>query len=224
MKNLIIIATGAVAAEITSYIEDTDTGITNDIRIKGYLEYDYNIEKYYNHYHYSKPVLGDIETYIPQENDLFLLGVSNINFREKVIQTMKAKDAKFFTLIHSTSIVARTAKIGEGCVISPFCIIGPNASVGNFNHLTSYSFVSHDSIIGNNNVFSSAGVCGHVKVGDNNSFYIKSVVIPEICVGDNCTIQAGMVVDKNVPDNSVIFHRFKEKVLAVPQESLSNNR
>jgi len=224
MKNVIIIATGAVAAEITSYIEDTDMGIKDGLCIKGYLEYEYNIEKYYNNYHYLKPILGDIDSYYPQEDDYFILGVSNIPFREKVIETMKSKNAKFCTIIHPSSIIAKTAKIGEGCFISPFCTIGPNASIGNFNHLTSYSFISHDSEIGNNNVLSSAGLCGHVKIGNNNSFYVRSVVIPEITIGDNCVIQAGMVVDKNVPDNSIIFHRFKEKVIAVPQESLSNNK
>ena len=53
MKNIIIIGSGAVASEITSYLDDI-----NDVQIKGYLEYSYNLEKYYNVYNYKSPVIG----------------------------------------------------------------------------------------------------------------------------------------------------------------------
>ena len=49
-------------------------------------------------------------------------------------------------------------------------------------------------------------VCGYCHIGDNNSFYIKSTVIPSIRIGSGCTIQAGMVVDKDVPDGTIVFY------------------
>ena len=39
MKQIIIIGTGAVAAELTMYLRDIP-----DVVLKGYLEYDYNIK------------------------------------------------------------------------------------------------------------------------------------------------------------------------------------
>ena len=73
MKNIIIVGTGAIASELTMYIKDI-----KDIQLKGYLEYDYNVNKYYNSYHYEMPVLGDVDTYIPIANDFFLIGVSDV--------------------------------------------------------------------------------------------------------------------------------------------------
>lgn len=194
-KNLIIIATGSVAAEITSYIEDSS--LSKILNIKGYLEYDYNIEKYYNRFNFQAPILGDIDSYIPQENDYFVLGVADISFRKKIISTLKAKEAKFYTLIHPNAVIASSAMIGEGCVIAPFVTIGPYVQLGNFNHLTSYSFISHECKVGDNNVFSTAGICGRVEIGDDNMFYIRSTVIPDIKIGNRIVLTAGSVMMRN---------------------------
>ncbi len=213
MKDIIIIGSGAVASEVTMYLNDIE-----DVRIKGYLEYSYNLEKYYKIYNFDKPVIGTIDDYQPEDSDYFVIGVANIGFRAKVIDIMKAKDAKFYTLIHPTAIIAKDALIGEGCVISPFCMIGPRAKIGNFNELTSYSFISHDCIIGDNNSFSTTGVCGRTHIGDNNIFYIRSTVQPDLVIGNNCVVQAGMVVDKDMPDGTTMFYRYKEKVMAIPKQ------
>lgn len=213
MKDIIIIGSGAVASEVTMYLNDIA-----DVCIKGYLEYPSNLEKYYNVYHYDKPVIGTIDDYQPKDNDYFVIGVSNIEFRAKVIETMKGKGAKFYTLIHPTAIIAKDAIIGEGCVISPFCMVGPRAKVGDFNELTSYSFISHDCEVGINNSFSTAGICGRTRIGNNNIFYIRSTVQPDLVIGNNCVIQAGMVVDKDMPDGTTMFYRFKEKIMAIPKQ------
>ena len=44
MKKIVIIGTGAVAAELTSYIEDNNkhTNSESQIELLGYIDYDYN--------------------------------------------------------------------------------------------------------------------------------------------------------------------------------------
>ena len=64
---------------------------------------------------------------------------------------------------------------------------------------------------------SVAGLAGSVKVGSNNYFGLRSTVIPGVEVGNNNVIQAGMIVDKNVKDDTTVFYRFKEKVMAIPK-------
>lgn len=214
MKDIIIIGTGAVAAEWTMYLRDI-----HDVQLKGYLEYSSNIEKYYNQYNYEMPILGDIDSYIPQENDYFLLGISDITFRNVVIDKMQVKGARFITLIHPTALIAEDAIIGVGCTIAPFCMIGPKTVLGDFNQLTAYSAVSHDCVLGRNNTFSSVIVCGHTKIGNNNSFYIRSTVQPNLNIGNNNVIQAGMMVDKNISDDTTVFYRFKEQILAIPKQN-----
>jgi acetyltransferase-like isoleucine patch superfamily enzyme len=215
MKNIIIIGTGAVAAELTSYIEDNNLICSEKINLVGYLEYDYNIELYYKKYELTKPILGNIDDFVPEDGQEFLIGFANINFKKIIIDKLVSKKAIISNFIHHSAIVANTSKIGKGNIIYPHCIIGPKAIIGDYNNITSYSFISHDCILGNNNFLSTAGLAGRVEVGDNNFFGIRSTVIPSIKIGNNNTIQAGMVIDKNINDDSTVFYRFKEQITAI---------
>ena len=65
----------------------------------------------------------------------------------------------------------------------------------------------------------------NVKIGitskcDDNLFGINSATIPGIKVGSKNKIAAGMVLDKDVGDDSVVFYRYKERIIAVPKEAL----
>jgi len=218
MKKIIIIGTGAVAAELTCYIESNNSFLADKIILKGYIDYSENIDKYWRHYNLKMPVLGDIDTYDIIKDDCFIIGISDLNYRNKLINIMKSRGGKFINLIHPTAMVADTATLGEGNIINPYCIIGPKVRIGNFNLFTSQSVVSHDSVIGNNNFFATSLLCGHVKVENDNYFGIRSTVIPEINIGNCNIIQAGMIVDKNIKDNTTVFYRYKEQVLAIPKE------
>ena len=53
--------------------------------------------------------------------------------------------------------------------------------------------------------------------GHGNLFGINSSTIPGTTVGNGNQIAAGMVLDKDVGDDSVVFYRYKERVIAVPK-------
>jgi hypothetical protein len=42
-------------------------------------------------------------------------------------------------------------------------------------------------------------------------------VIPDVNIGNGNMIQAGMMVDKSIKDETTIFYRYKESVIAVPK-------
>lgn len=220
MKNVIILGSGAVAAELTFYIEDynTKSGNSKKINILGYIEYADHVKDYWEKYDFKAPVLCDIDSYIPSANEEVLIGVANISFREKMIAALLKKKATIGSFIHHSSIITKSNNLGIGTIIYPFCIIEQNAVIGDYNIITSYSFISHDCIIGDNNFFSTAGVAGNVKVGNNNYFGIRSTVIPGVEIGNNNVIQAGMVVNKNIKDDTTVFYRYKEQVLAIPKK------
>lgn len=199
---IVIIGTGAVAAEITLFFPV----------VKGYLEYSSNIDKYYNHYNLKRPVLGDIDSYSIQPSDSFILAFADIEFRKKMTAKIKSRGGALLNHIHPSVIVSPDFVMGEGNVIYPQCIISTNVKIGSYNLLTCQSILSHDCEIQDNNVLATTLLCGHVKAGSNNSFGIKSTAIPHVTIGDGNTIQAGMIIDKNIENNTTIFHKFKEKV------------
>ena len=161
--------------------------------------------------------MGDIDSYIPGNDEEVLLAVGHIKFREEAIGILNKKQAKIGSFIHYSSIIPPNADIGIGIIVYPFCVIEDYAKIGNYNLLTTYSFISHDCVVGNNNFFSTAGIAGSVKVGDNDYFGIRSTVIPGIEIGNNNVIQAGMIINKNINDETTVFYRYKEQVLAIPK-------
>jgi sugar O-acyltransferase (sialic acid O-acetyltransferase NeuD family) len=214
MKQLVIVGSGAVAAEVTSLIEDPQYGPSYNLNIKGYIDID---DKKMLQYEYKSPYLGRVEDYIIEDNDCFIIAIGNNEYRKENAEKIIYKKGKFINLIHRTCIIANTAKIGTGNIINPFSWIGPEAKVGDFNWI-SQSCISHDCHVGNFNFFSTSGVCGNVKIGHENTFNARSTVIPQINIGNNNLIQAGMVVNKNLGDDETVFYRYKEQVLAIPKE------
>lgn len=219
MKKIVIIGTGAVAAELTSYIEDNNkyADSSSHVDLLGYIDYEYNIEKFWKKYQLKKPVIGDIDNYIFENDIEILIGVSDIKFRNEIISILIPKQVTFFQFIHHSVILPETYKLGKGNVIYPFCIVGPNTTIGDFNMITSYSFISHDCVIGNGNFFSTTGIAGRVSIGDNNFFGIRSTVIPNVVIGNQNIIQAGMMVDKSIKDEATVFYRYKESIIAIPK-------
>ena len=219
MREVVILGSGAVAAELTFFIEDNNSKIEQfeKIKIIGYIEYDYNIEKYYNKYNFEAPVLSDIDSYIPDPNVEVLIGIADVNFRMKMIESLLEKNAKIGNFVHHSVIHPKALNLGKGIIVYPFCIIEKHAIIGDYNILTSYSFISHDCVIGDNNFFSTAGIAGRVNIGSNNYFGLRSTVIPYVNIGDNNVIQAGMVVNKSIKNDTTVFYRYKEQVIAIPK-------
>jgi acetyltransferase-like isoleucine patch superfamily enzyme len=201
MRKIVIIGTGAVAAELTSYIEDNNkhTQPKSQIDLLGYIDYECNIGKYWKKYQLQMPVLNDIDNF-HFENDIeVLIGISDIKFRNDIIAKLETKGVNFCQFIHHSVIIPETIELGKGNIIYPFCIIGPNTKIGNFNMITSYGCISHDCKIGNGNMFSTTIIAGRITIGNKN------------------VIQAGMMVDKSIKDDSTVFYRYKESIIAIPK-------
>ena len=218
IKKIVIFGTGAVAAEITSQLEDSSWGEKAGIKIKGYVASDEAGMQHWKEYKYQNPYLGDFSKYEIENEDYFVLAVGNYKVKRQVVDEIKRKGGKFLTLIHPTAIVAKTALIGEGNILDPFTIVGPIVKLGDFNLLTSQSIISHDCVVGDYNFFATSLLCGHNIVGDDNYFGIRGTTLPEISIGNRNVIQAGMIVDKNIENDTTIFYRYKEKLLAIPDK------
>jgi UDP-3-O-[3-hydroxymyristoyl] glucosamine N-acyltransferase len=196
MKNIIIIGTGGAVSEMMSLFPDG---------IFGFLEYSENIGKYYKQYDNLQkyPILGTIDNYRPGPDDVFVLGMTHINFRQKVVATMKAKGAKFPNIIHPSCIVQSEIH-GEGNIVGAWSLIGANVKLGNFNYLTPWCDIGHDCIVGDHNIFSATIVCGHCVIGYRNFFGIRSTVIPHIKIGNDSAVHAGVTVDVNIESNELL--------------------
>src|SRR4030042_5164385 len=132
MKNIVIAGSGAVASELTSYIEDHNKHVDKieRIKIRGYIDFKYNIEKYWEKYKYSAPIIADINSYRPVSREEVLIGVSDINFRNFLIDELKKKSINIGSFIHYSVIISSNTEMGEGNIIYPYCLIGSGVKLG----------------------------------------------------------------------------------------------
>lgn len=214
MKNVIIIGAGSHAAEIDEYIKHSQkvTGV-KEFKVAGFLD---DNPTNYSRYRFSALLLGRIDDHIISDEIDYIIGIANPKFRKMIVSRFKSGDAHFINFQHCTAYVSESATIGEGNIIGPGVNIGPNVKIGSFNLVNSRCSLGHDTSMGDFN-FISPNVCfsGDTCIGDENMFGINSASIPDITIGSRNKIAAGTVLDQNVGDDSVIFYRFKEKIISI---------
>lgn len=218
MTEIIIIGAGGHAAEIDEYIRYSQkTTGKKELKISGFL--DDNPDNYH-HYKFSAPLLGSIQTHRVIRGGSYIIGIASLNYRRMFVEKYKAAGANFVAFVHCSAYVSETGFIGEGSIIGPNANIGPNVRVGAFTLINSRCSMGHDTVVGDYN-FISPNVCfsGFTAVGDENLFGINSATIPGITIGSRNIIAAGMILDQNIGDDTVVFYRFKERVIAVPKSN-----
>jgi sugar O-acyltransferase (sialic acid O-acetyltransferase NeuD family) len=216
MKKVVVVGAGGHAAEIDDYIQffnELRTISSNKLKLIGFID---DNPKSYDRYKFNAPFLGNIKEHKVQKNVNYIIAIANIKFRKPIIEFLLNQGAEFLTFIHPSSFVSKSSSIGVGSVIAPNVNIGPNVQIGKYNMINARASIGHDSVIGDYN-FITPNVCfsGSTRVGNENMFGINAATIPKIVIGNNNTIAAGMVLDKNVKNDTTVFYRFKERIIAV---------
>jgi sugar O-acyltransferase (sialic acid O-acetyltransferase NeuD family) len=217
MEKIVIVGAGALAAEVARFILDSNIKKnSNDYTIVGFLD---DNKESYDKYSLHSPFLGPIFSYKPKDDEKLILAIADIPTRRKVISYFTMVGGVFTNFIHPWSIIFDTARMGTGNVIMPYTLIGPNADLGDYNLVNSRVVLGHDTQIGTNNTFfPSTGISGSTTIGDNNLFGVNSATLPGISIGSNNKISAGMVIERKLKSDMIVFHRFKERVIAYPQQ------
>ena len=100
MINVIILGSGAVAAEVCSYIRDINKTAIVKINVKGFV--DDNIENFKTNavkYNYDQPYLGTSDSCKFNNEDKYILGFANIKSRLGFLNKEISKKMSFFTLL-----------------------------------------------------------------------------------------------------------------------------
>jgi sugar O-acyltransferase (sialic acid O-acetyltransferase NeuD family) len=214
MKDVIIIGAGGHAAEIDEYIKYSQkiTG-KRELNITGFL--DDNPDNYAR-YRLSAPLLGGIKDHIVNREQYYIIGIASLEFRRFFVDRFVSEGAVFVSFVHCSAYLSESAKIENGSIIGPNASLGPNVRIGEYSLINARCSIGHDTVVGKYNLV-SPNVCfsGFTEIGEENLFGINSATIPGIKVGSRNKIAAGMILDTNVGDDSVVFHRFREKVIAI---------
>lgn len=202
MKNLIIVGAGGFGRE--AYYLAKSLGKYN---IKGFIddrEIDMTQKKIYD-----AKWLGTIKDWQPSDNEVFAMGIASPKAKEAVANILKAKGAKFETLVASTAYVNPTTILGEGC------IIGGRAWVGDCNKIGDFVNIAGSSIGQEVEIDDFTTTTAHTNVPSGRigkRVFIGSMAVILSSVGDDAYVCAGSIVLSKVKPGTKVFGNPAKKI------------
>ena len=201
MKKIYIVGAGGFGRELLWWIKDINK-VSPTWEIAGFLDDDLqalvNYECDYN-------VVGTIKDWIPKEDEEFALALGSPSLKRKIVAVLKAKGARFASVIHPTAMLSEFAKYGEGFIMFPYSKLSANSTVGDFVTLLSTP-IGHDTVIGDYSVISgNCSVVRNVVIGRDVFLAAGVCIAQDVHIGDGAYLGLGSVVLKDVQPGDTVF-------------------
>ena len=212
LKNLMIVGAGGFGREVLSWLPEIES-YQKEWTIAGFLDDNLEALKTYN---YNYPIIGKIQNYQPEENDIFVMAITSPTQRKLMIaQDLMQRGAEFISLIHPSAVFGNNNKIGKGCVICHNTIITCDVKIGDFVTMNIMSVVGHDAFLGDGcTLYAFANVNGFAQIGRGVEIGSHGSVLPGARVGDFAKVGAGSVVMKSVKESTTVVGVPAKKLLS----------
>ena len=152
------------------------------------------------------PVLGSIDGYAPQADDVFITAFGSIPTRRRAVAAIAAKGGKFATLVHPGALLGPNVEVGEGVFIAPNVVLTADIRVGRHAAVFHNTSIGHDSVLGEFcHVYAQCSLGGAVKVGAGAKVFPGAVVVPRRTIGADAVVGAGSTVVLNVEPGATVF-------------------
>ncbi|PVX46588.1 sugar O-acyltransferase (sialic acid O-acetyltransferase NeuD family) [Flavobacterium sp. 103] len=158
--------------------------------------------------------LDDVEKEFKNESfDELIIGIGykHLEVRKQLFERF-IDCIPFGKIIHSTSWIDQTAKVGLGSVIYPMCTIDANSIVSENTILNISCAVAHDTFIGKHCFLSPrVALAGFIIIEELCILGINSTVIDNLTIISKTQIGGGAVVIKNISKSGLYVgnpHKF----------------
>ena len=116
-----------------------------------------------------------------------------------------ASRAAFATMVHPSSVVLPSTRVGEGTVVSTGVLIGSNSRIGRHVFLNRGSRVGHHTRIGDFvTIQPGANIAGANEIGDQSYIGMGAIIVERLKIGRGVTVAAGALVKHDVPDGALV--------------------
>jgi len=134
----------------------------------------------------------------------FLIAAGEPAVRNKIRVKLEQAKAKLGRLVDISTVVADTANISDGVVITPLCSISSDAVLARNSCVNTMSIIGHDVFIGENSVISSMVNMGGACIVGRDSYIGMGALIKEgVKIGSNSIVGMGSVVYNDIPDGVI---------------------
>lgn len=208
MKHLVIIGAGGMGRTIYSNVLES-IGYGSDFIVKGFINDVPSLEDYDNY----PPIVGTIEDYYPQSDDVFICSIGN-KFRKECIDKIQKRGGIFINIIHKTARIYNNVKLGVGNFVGAYSVLGNDSSIGDFNMIQSYVVIGHDAVIGNYNRIDTHVTCvGGIILGNLINVHTSAVISHNVQIGDNATVAALSFVIRRVKEGTTVMGNPAKKLM-----------
>lgn len=132
-----------------------------------------------------------------------IVSIGNNSIRKAIV--LKINKALFYSALHPRAMISDYSIIGEGTAVMAGSIINSDALIGKHCIINSGAIVEHECHLEDFvHLSPNCALAGNVDVGEGTHIGIGACVVPGIKIGKWCTIGAGAVITKNIPDFAVV--------------------
>ena len=195
MDKILIIGTGGLAREFTSWFKDS-------FEIVGYFSNEHN-----DHSEFNLPGILYTENVTPDliGTDFAVICIGDPVIKQRVYNEFSRAGFSFPIIVHHSSYI-RATNLKDGVVIAPKCVVSPNVKIGKLTYINFSSGIGHDATIGDFvQINSGSQIGGDSKVGDQVLIGSNSVVLQGVSIGDGATVASGAVVFSRVSEGVTVI-------------------
>lgn len=149
-------------------------------------------------------IIGTISDWVPEENQVFVMGISDTRIKRIVSDEMILKGAIFESIVSPECILGDYVEIGQGSVIMTPYNVESGVRIGKFVTLLG-STIALDGRLGDYST--TGGFANLTSASIGKEVYVGShaVILSHVRVGDNAHIGVGSIVMNDVPSNTRVF-------------------
>ncbi|NBA87016.1 hypothetical protein GVN16_14685 [Emticicia sp. CRIBPO] len=201
IKDLFIL--GKSEATITMILDNLES-CQSFPRIKIINNLELTFEKEYRNEKFDIEILKSFEG--QNEETSFVLGGFQTGTKRRLFENFGLSPSKFATIIHASSSVSSTVKLGNGCLINSLVSIAAWSELGDFVSVNRNASVGHHTVIsGFVTLNPGCHVAGNVFIGENTQIGMGANIIDGTKIGRNSIVGAGALVTKDVPDHVMVY-------------------
>jgi sugar O-acyltransferase (sialic acid O-acetyltransferase NeuD family) len=203
IEHIVIVGAGGFGREVASYIEQLPASA--GVRIAGFLD-DTRARGPALSEGFPYPLLGGIDGYVPQPGHALIVAIGDPKAKLRIARNLEERGARFYTLVHPTAVVARTAQLGKGVIVCPFAFVSADTKLADFVTVNVYTSIGHDASVGEGSTLSGhVDITGFAKLGECVFVGSNAAVLPRVEVGAQSTIGAGAIVVRRVQPGTTIY-------------------
>ena len=153
-------------------------------------------------------IVGDATDLKDLECYCFGIAVGDNATRQIIYNELQAKNIElsFPPLVHPSATVSSFTSIGDGTVLMPKAVVGPNSKVGKFCILNTQSSLDHDCVMLDFSSLAPAAVTGGtVQIGFRSAVSIGAIIKHGVKIGDDSVVGASSYLNRDLPNNQVAF-------------------